>query len=118
MSITAISGLTAEKYIPEIDKDSDEPTSFKLKPLSGVHYMSIMAEVTELGDGESRITGNGLRLAIKHGLVGWDNFNDAQGNKMKFNPVNVKKIPPAILTELAGEIISRSEVGGEQIKNS
>ena len=80
--------------------------------------MEIMAEVSDSGNGEQRISGNGLRLAIKHGLSGWENFNDEQGNALKFNPLHVQKIPPVILSELAGEIISMSEVGGEQIKNS
>jgi len=118
MSITAISGLTVQDYICAADKESDEPTTFKLKPLSGMHYMEIMAEVTDSGNGEQRISGNGLRLAIKHGLTGWDNFPDDNGKDLKFNSMNLQKIPPVELAELAGQILSISEVSGAQTKNS
>ena len=119
MAITAISKLTAEDYVPESDRDSDadDQTSFSLKPLNGMQYREVIAELKTDGDGESSLTGQGLKLAIKYGLAGWENFSDENEKVLKFNKLNVSKIPPIILTELAGEIINRSEVGAEERKN-
>ena len=117
MEITAISKLTTADYIPENDKESSEPTAFKLKPLNGMQYMEVIAELKTDENGEASLTGKGLGLAIKFGLAGWDNFCDEDGKNLKFNRLNIVKIPPIILTELAGEIINRSEVGAEERKN-
>ena len=117
MAITAISRLIAEDYVTEGDRGSDEPTSFSLKPLNGMQYMEVIAELKTNGDGEASLTGEGLKLAIKYGLVGWKNFCDEDGANLKFNKLSVTFIPPTILAELASEIISRSEVGAEERKN-
>ena len=117
MAITAISRLTTKDYVTEGDKDSDDQTVFKLKPLNGLQYMDVIAELRTDENGEAGLTGKGLGLAIKYGLAGWENFNDEDEKELKFNKLNVSKVPPIVLTELAGEIINRSEAGGEERKN-
>ena len=117
MAITAISKLTTADYIPERNKDIGDPTVFKLKPLSGRRYMEIMPELKTDENGETSVSGKGLWMAIKFGLVGWDNFYDEDGKELKFNMINIEKIPPVTLIDLAGEIINRSEVGAEERKN-
>lgn len=117
MSITAISKLIAEDYIPQSDIDSDNPTKFRLRPLNGMQYMEVMSELIRNDDGQLRISGKGMKMALQYGLIGWSNFRDEDGNELKFNILNVEKIPPVILSELASEIISRSEIGEEERKN-
>ena len=117
MAITAISNLAPFDYVPELDRDSESPTTFKLKPLNGMQYMEVISELKSDG-GETRLSGKGMHLAINHGLVGWDNFSDDNGKAVKFNPANINKIPPIVLAELAGEIVSKSELGVTETKNS
>lgn len=117
MAITAISKLTAEDYIAQSDREDESPTRFRLRPLNGLQYMEVISELSRGDDGQLRISGKGMKLALQYGLVGWSNFRDSDGKEIKFNPVNVEKIPPVILSELAGEIINRSEIGEDERKN-
>lgn len=117
MTITALSGLVEQEYIPEDDKDSENPTVFRLKPLNGMQYMEVMSEVKRVGD-FLRVSGDGLKLAIKYGLVGWKDFYDENGKDVKFNPHTVLRVPSDVLAELADKIISISRLEGTEIKNS
>lgn len=121
MAILAITALTAKKYVPLSEQDSEvdanELTSFDLKPLNGLEYMEVISELKTDSEGVSRLSGEGLKKSIRYGLVGWDNFNDEQGRKVKFNKFNVSKVPPLVLAELASEIINVSETGNEERKN-
>lgn len=115
--IQAIPQLIAINYTPRADQGSDNPTTFKLRPLDGLQYMEVMHELTESKGSGVRISAAGKLLALKYGLADWNNFNDAQGNAIPFSPVNFKLIPPVILNELAIEIMNRSEFGEGDQKN-
>lgn len=118
MAITAITNLAPFDYVPESDRDSESPTTFKLTPLNGMQYMEVISEITTDTNGDSRLSGTGMNRAIKYGLTGWENFPDENGKAVKFNPIAIRKIPPVILAELAREIVSKSELGVSEQKNS
>ena len=50
MAITAQPKITNSDYIIEDDRESEEPTVFKLRPLDGQQYMGVMAEGNMDGD--------------------------------------------------------------------
>ena len=121
MAITAISAIKADWYTPESERDEEETkrTRFKLQPLDGTQYLDVMAQVNTTPNGDIQMSGYGLRMAAKWGVVGWENFADPEtGKEMKFNAFTVARIPPVILKELVSEIMDRSELGEIQVKNS
>lgn len=111
--IHAIPQLLTIDYIPKDDRDSEQPTKFKLQPLSGTQFMEVLCEI----DAEGHYTAKGLLLALKYGLCGWDNFCESNGGAIPFAPVNFGKIPPMIVHEVALEIINRSSLGEKERKN-
>lgn len=117
MPITAIDNLSPSWYTPECEKDEENPTRFNLRPLDGLEYMEVIAEVTKLESGDFSISSRGMQKAIRSGVVGWENFLGSNGKDIKFSPHNINKIPPLILQELASEVIERSELGAEAEKN-
>jgi len=118
MSINITTGLTNEKYIPESQKNEVNPAEFNLKPLSGLEYMEVMSEMFQAEDGSIRMPGSALRLAISYGLKGWKNFFDETGEDVPFSKPNVGRLPATVLSDLANKIISISELGVAERKNS
>ncbi len=117
MTITAFSGLAPEKYIPRSEREEDSPAEFTLKPLNGLEYMEVIGQLINDEDLGWQITGRGLRIAISYGVIGWTEFNDADGKEIKFSKNNVKLLPSVILGELADKIINISEIGEAERKN-
>lgn len=119
MAIKATSVIKPDWYTPEDEKEEESPTRFKLKPLDGIQYMDVMSEVAKNLDGDIQITGRGLKLVVKWGVVGWENFVDPDtGKEIKYSPHNMQRVPPLVLSELVSEILERSEIGEDQTKNS
>ena len=117
--ITALtSGLTNEKYIPESEKNEPNPAEFTLKPLNGLEFMEVMNEMYRDENGVLRMPGEALKKAINFGVRGWKNFLDPQGEDVPFNKSNIPLIPAPVLSDLANKIISISEVGVAERKNS
>ena len=79
--------------------------------------MEIMLEVAKNADGDLAVTGKGLRLAIKYGLTGWENFVGDDGKDIPFSRAAVGRIPLADLSDIASEVLDRSKVSEEQEKN-
>jgi len=116
MAIRA-NNLVPAWFTPESEKESDNPARFLLKPLDGEEYLELITELGEKEEGGMTISGKGLKLAIRYGLAGWENFNDAGGTPLKFSRGNIGLLPVYILVDLAQEIANRSAVSGEQEKN-
>lgn len=117
MAIKAMSGVVPEDYVCKHEGDTENPTIWKLQPLNGFDYMEVMSELQRTDNG-FKISGKGLGIAVRKGLVGWQNFHDENGKEIKFNPLNMKKIPAIVLGDLADRVIEISELGDEQAKNS
>jgi len=124
MPINAIGELITRKYTPdsELDNDGnpvDGATTFDIRPLSGVDYNRVIAhQKYDPVEQTVSTTGDGVMLALSHGLVGWDGLIDpVTGLSLKYNHVNLNRLPPVIIRELAGKIIEISELGTEAAKN-
>jgi len=104
---TAIEVISEQEFVSELDEKEDNPTRWKIKRLDGVQYI----EVCRAGAVD-------YNLAIMYGLVGWENFNDFDGNPVKYSAANIKRIPPLYLQDIGFEIMLKSELKGDARKNS
>ena len=119
MSIRAIPNLMIADYTPHSDRDAEVQTVFKLRPLNGMQHMEVLREFEVDPDDKKKgsISTKGLMIALRHGLVGWENFNDSAGSPIAFTRDNIGLIPPFILHEIAIEISNRSDLGDTGRKN-
>lgn len=118
MAITLQTKITPQWYTIESEVEEDQPAKFKIKPLDGEQYMEIFAEGEMTRNGDLKLTGLGLKMAVRHGVVGWENIFDESGKVLKFSTHNLKKLPMEILSELASEVVNRSSPDEVESKNS
>lgn len=119
MAIYAPEKLAASWYTPENQESEEVKTEFRLKPLSEDRYLDVMMEAGETQGGDLKLTGTGIRIALKYGLVDWKNFLRKSDDKaIKFKATKINLIPAPIQAELAGEIINRSSTDEEDEKKS
>ena len=116
MSTTAISKLAPFEF--KLEPDAVDAATYTLKPLSGLEHMEVMASNEINEQGQIVYTGRSLRMAIKYGLKGWDGVCDADGEALGYSHANVERLPPLDLHRIANEILRRSEITGEERKNS
>jgi len=118
MAITAAQAkIDKVDYVIESDRGSENPTTFKLKPMDGQQYMGVMAEANMDQDGMMSFSERTMKNTLKYGLVGWDNFPDEDGKDVKFSRLAFGRIPVAELTELFSQIIKMSSVSEDEGKN-
>lgn len=122
MSFKAISGLVPEWFEPErwdVDEkgklnevelpEGVEPTRIKIKPLTGSEFFDVLQNPG----------GAGIKAACRLGVVGWENFNDADGAPVEFGRQKINElIPPKYQLVIGTKIISISSFDGEKTKNS
>lgn len=112
----AINNLVEAWYTPTSEKDAEVPTRFRIKPLNGEQYMTVMMETRTNESGDLSLSASGMRQAINYGLVGWENFTDG-AKDVPFSKASISLIPAPELIALASEIINRSSISEEQEKN-
>lgn len=115
MPLIASEKIAPKWWTPSDYEDDDDPVSFKLKPLNGSQKVELASEIIEV-DGDLKISGRGLLKAIRYGLVGWKNYVDSKGKDIKFNVMSAQELPPEILSEMAIEIWTMSELGDDEKK--
>lgn len=111
MTIKALNPFAPFWYTPASEQGDEKPTRFKLRGLDGVElgYVSPELQVDDVQGTVSGITGKGLELALKYGLLDWENFENDQG-PVKFSVHNFRLIPYVMRAELAMRIIAASYV--------
>lgn len=115
MAIHALRGIAAEWYTPGSEEGEENPTRFKLKPLTPPQLESVM-DLSATGNISIPLKNYGE--VLKMGLVDWENFNDPEMDQpIKAGITNHHRIPSTIRIELGAEIISRSSLSGDQGKN-
>jgi len=111
-------GMVIETYTPTCQRFKDNPAVFELKPLDGLETMEVYNELSRNVEGDYKISGTGLRIALKYGLVGWSNLLDKEKNEVAFSLANMGKIIPMALSELADKIVDISDLGIDEKKTS
>lgn len=117
MAITAVAGLVSEFYTPEQEGEEDK-TAFEIKPLNGLVAMEVLSEGRTDENGNLHLSAAAMNKTLRHGLVGWQNFNDETGKAIKFSVTNFHRVPPMELNNIVNKIINSSQLTGEEIKNS
>ena len=107
---TALPLITQAPYVSglEEDKPDNEKTTWTLEPLNGLQVMQTT----------SNVFATDYHSILMLGLKGWQNFTDGDGKEIPFSAENIKRIPAPYLQDIAIEILNRSELKDEQIKNS
>lgn len=115
----ALKKLSSYWYTPEGEPEHN-PTRFKIKPLNGEEQTEIMMLNTISGVGEDgkpliQTSPRAIALAIKYGVIGWENFGDDEGD-LEYSAINKKYIPFELRIELAGEIVTNSTLDADTKK--
>jgi len=118
MALTLNTNIVPTWYTLSSDEDDAAPAKFKLKPLDGEQYIEVFAESEMSRNGDIKLNGLGLKLALRYGVVGWENIDDERGKAIKFSIHNIKKFPMEVLSELATEVVNRSTPDEDELKNS
>ena len=95
-------------------------TDWLIAPLDGKDMLRVSDVATFDGKGRTLFNAEVCITAITHGLKGWRNFPDKDGNEVLFTSnqdVNIKRIPFDVVRNLAMLILGRSEIGAEDTKN-
>lgn len=125
MAIKAIS-LNPISFKSKFDDDTN-PTIWKIRGLTRLEWMELennmqTSSITLDGDKVKQInnqsnTGTVSKLLIDCGLVGWENFVDAEGKVIAFTEAGKDQIPRDIRDEIASEISKLTSIDSTQTKN-
>jgi len=115
MAITANRQMTATWYTPPSQEGGDAPARFKVKPLTGAQSLEVH---DDFDANRGRFMARGLRLAMRYGLVDWENVKDEQGKDLDCTAENFTYLPALIQSELGNHIIDLELLGAEEEKNS
>lgn len=135
MAVTAVNPKQVEEYIVKADRESDNPTIFLLRGLTGLEQslvaVALYDRTDRMADEDVLIDSSEPNLmhmvefgleGLKHGLVGWKNLLDDEGRqtpfKMSNKQANLDRLNAGVLQELALEVTSKTEFIGEELKNS
>ena len=105
-------------YVLSNQDGEEQPAKIKIKPLDGEQYMEVFTESEQTRGGDLKLTGLGLKMTLRYGVIGWDNIFDENGKVLKFSPHNMKKLPMEVLAEVSSEIINISSPDEDETKNS
>lgn len=117
MAIKPINGLVPEWFTPTSQQGDDNPTRVKIRPLDGMQHMEVMMHVDVAGSGDLFVDAKGMGLALKFGMVEWENFTDDKGLPIPCTPDNYGKLPSNDLAEIGRTIINRSNLTEDARKN-
>lgn len=112
MAIKPVNVVAPFWFTPEDQRDDPNPTRFQLKALDGKQALEVLSGV----HGGS-MSPECVNSCLKYGLVGWENFTEADGKPIKFVPTNYGRIPPETLSEIIGVIIDHTQLGEDDKKN-
>lgn len=107
---TALPSIVKSPYVSKLEKDKpkEEQTTWMLQPLNGLQHMQV----------SSGVFGVDYSGALAVGLTGWENFKDENGVEIEFSNENISRVPALYLQDIALEILKRSEMKDEKVKNS
>lgn len=115
--------LNQKEYILESDRElpAEKQTKFFIKPLSAKQAAVLQDSMKFSGEGTiMQNMGTNTLEMLKIGLVGWENFVDAEGNQIKFTKnmdENIDRLAVAYRYELASAIMELSNFGDKEVKN-
>ena len=123
MTIVAAKPLVPFWHKPK-DAEEQENVRFRLRGLTTLELMEVTTNAVssedENGEQNLKYGTASLRAAIGSGLVGWEGFNDADGNVVPYQKNATQKVNllgPILAPEIFWEILFASNLNLEQRKN-
>lgn len=115
MSITIRKQLAP--YWFKLDDKDPQSAEFQIKPLTQLQFIDVQNEGS-LRKGRVILTGDGINVALTHGLIGWRGVIDCDGKDIEMTSEAIAGLPHNVLRAIAGEIISASFLDDAAKKNS
>lgn len=115
----ALNPFAPFEYVTLADRELPEPerTKFRLRGLNGSEFGHIAPELLLDDSTLAGCTGKGLDMALRYGLLGWENFENDKG-AVAFHPHNFALIEHSVRAELAMQVIAASYVHKAEKKTS
>lgn len=115
--------IQTENYVCKEDMSNpvEDQTKFLLKTLSATDMAQFQDKM--LAKGENSFSMTAMQSLLLKALVGWQNFQDAEGKPVKFNmkdpAANLDLLPQEILMELVEAVMKANfpSADGETEKN-
>ena len=121
MALTAIDPQKTVDYILEEDKNSDNPTIFKLKILSAREWSHAQDALRSKEEETEVEMGKYFYTLLRYGLAGWENFIDTEGHSIKFRKrgdgSHLDILKPEWRNEIAIKIAEINTTTEEEEKN-
>ena len=115
MAIKAISDFSPTWFIPDDQAGEKSPAQFKIKQLNGIQAAEVFAELKMINDVDASLSAEGVRLAIRYCLVGWDGI-EGEGGPVVFSQDKLKYLPGHYHPQIAGAIVSKSNLSEDEAK--
>lgn len=113
MAIKPLASMNADWFTPPGEEEEERPTRFKVKPLDSAQLDQALDRATYDEKGNILdLSPQGKIMALRFGLIGWENFGD-----LKCNFTNHNKLPWPIRYQIAMHIINSSFVTEDDEKN-
>jgi hypothetical protein len=100
------------------DEADPNGAQFYIKPLNSLQYAALQNEIGFNDFDRICITAAGIKTAIDHGLLDWQNVVDINGAPVKCNRANQELMPVDDLKKVAWRIATISRLDNEQKKSS
>ncbi len=118
MAIRALDPMVPFWHTPAGQGDDPKPTRFRLRGLDGGQFSEVLMEARF--DDAGKFLGDSARsleLSLKYGLLGWENFCNAEG-EVPFASDNFRLIDFSTRMAISAEIWKASKVSEAERKNS
>jgi len=100
MAITALCKKERD-YVLKCDRDSDDPTVFKLRSLDRFESAEVQRKIE---NPKKENVSETIDKYLSQGLVGWTNLKDSEGNEVPFSTDNMRLLGFDYANELLKEI--------------
>ncbi len=120
MAIKAKTPLAPYWYTPKDEKDSANPTRFRIRALTGIECQDI--EIHKDARGNYRVSATSANAILGYALLDWENLpHPESGEPLKFDmqdkAESLSWLHADIITELVWEVVVKSRLTEDQEKN-
>lgn len=111
--------ITPEWFTPSTEVKKKVPRQFKVRGLSPLEAMDVYVYMTQVGTSDFRFTGEGLRIALRLGLLDWKDHKDKDGKAIKYalDDDTLNTFDVIVLVTIARKIMEKSRVDPDLEKN-
>ena len=101
----------------KLDEADPSTAEFHLRPLTQLQFHGAMQHCGMNEFNRSSITQAGIDHVLQHGLIGWRNVIDADGNELECKRSNFENLPFNVLNTLTWQILGATRLTDDQKKS-